>query len=212
MQALEVGDLGLVAGLDQGVEARRDQLGAAAAEHGLLAEEVGLGLLGEGGLEAAGAQPADAARVGEREIVGVAGRVLVHGDQHRHALALLELAAHEVTGALGGDHRHVDRLRRHDLPEVDVEAVGEHQHRPVLEVGGDVVLVDDGLRLVGDQHHHGVGALRRLGGRQHLEAGLLGALRVGRAGHVADDHGHAGVAQVLGVGVPLTAERSASLS
>src|SRR3954447_9977580 len=48
VQALEVGRLGLVTRLDQGVEARLDQLGQAAAEHSLLAEQVGLGLLGEG--------------------------------------------------------------------------------------------------------------------------------------------------------------------
>src|SRR5665647_1910020 len=47
VQALEVGDLRLVARLDQGVEAGRDELGGATAEHGLLAEEVGLGLFGE---------------------------------------------------------------------------------------------------------------------------------------------------------------------
>src|SRR5665811_2225262 len=42
--------------------------------------------------------------------------------------------------------------------------------------------------------------------RDSLEAGLLGARRVGRAGHVADDHGDARVAQVLGVRVTLAAE------
>ena len=59
VQALEVGDLGLVAGLDQRLEAGLDQLRGTAAEHRLLAEQVGLGLLGEGGLDAAGAQAAD---------------------------------------------------------------------------------------------------------------------------------------------------------
>src|SRR5947207_15954120 len=47
VQALVVGDLGLVARLDEEVEARLDEGGHAAAEHGLLAEEVALGLLGE---------------------------------------------------------------------------------------------------------------------------------------------------------------------
>ena len=96
--------------------------------------------------------------------------------------------------------------RRHDLAEVDVEAVGEHERRAVLEVGRDVVLVHDGLRLVGDQHHDDVGLLGGLGGAEHLEAGLLGALAVGRALELADDHGDAAVAQVLGVGVALAAE------
>jgi hypothetical protein len=45
VQALEVGDFRLIARIDQGLEARADELAAAAAEDGLLAEEVGLGLL-----------------------------------------------------------------------------------------------------------------------------------------------------------------------
>ena len=51
MADLEVGELGLVAGLAEDLEAGLDEGGDAAAEDGLLAEEVGLGLLGEGGLE-----------------------------------------------------------------------------------------------------------------------------------------------------------------
>ena len=57
VQALEIGDFGLVAGLDQGLEAGGDQLGGAAAQHGLLAEQVGLGLLAEAGLDRAGSVP-----------------------------------------------------------------------------------------------------------------------------------------------------------
>ena len=55
----------------------------AAAEHRLLAEQVGLGLFLERGLEHAGARAADAGRVGERALMRLPGRVLVHGDQTR---------------------------------------------------------------------------------------------------------------------------------
>ena len=51
VQALEVGEARVVAGLDQGLEAGLDQLGGAAAEHRLLAEEVGLALVLEGRLD-----------------------------------------------------------------------------------------------------------------------------------------------------------------
>ena len=44
VDALEVGDFGLIAGGDEGLEAGLDQGRQAAAEHDLLAEEVGLGL------------------------------------------------------------------------------------------------------------------------------------------------------------------------
>ena len=67
VQALEVGDLGLVAGLGEHLEAVHHQLRGAAAEHGLLAEQVGLGLLGERRPDAAGAQAADRLGVGQGE-------------------------------------------------------------------------------------------------------------------------------------------------
>ena len=56
---LEVGELGLVAGLDERLERHLDQRRGAAAQDGLLAEQVGLGLLGERRLEDAGARGAD---------------------------------------------------------------------------------------------------------------------------------------------------------
>src|SRR5262245_44390823 len=48
VQALEIGEARVVAGFDQRLEPRLHQLGGAPAEHGLLAEEVGLGLVLEG--------------------------------------------------------------------------------------------------------------------------------------------------------------------
>ena len=83
VEDLEVGELGLVAGLGEGLEACLDEGGGAAAEDGLLAEEVGLGLFGEGGLEDSGAGAADAFGVGEGEGEGVAAGVLLDGDEAR---------------------------------------------------------------------------------------------------------------------------------
>ena len=68
VEALVVGDLGLIAGSDERLEAGADQLGRAAAEDGLLAEQVGLGLLAERRLEDAGAAGADPDCVRERGI------------------------------------------------------------------------------------------------------------------------------------------------
>ena len=111
MQRLEVRRLGLVAGLDERVVAVADQLDEAAAQHDLLTEEVGLGLLLEGGVEHAGTGPADALRVRERDLLGLAGRVVRDRDEARDAAALFVGAAHEVTGALRRDHPHVDARR-----------------------------------------------------------------------------------------------------
>ncbi len=77
---------------------------------------------------------------------------------------------------------------------------------PAFRLGADVALVEARLHVVRHQHHDGVGVLGGLGRAEHLEAGLLGARRVGRARQVADDHAHAAVAQVLGVSVSLAAE------
>ena len=133
VHALEVRDLRLVAGLHQRLEAGLDERRRAAAEHGLLAEEIGLGLLGEAGLDHARAGAADSLRVGESHGLGLAARVLVHGQQTRRALAFLEHLAHAVAGSLGRDHRDVDARGRRDRAEADVEAVREHQRVARLE-------------------------------------------------------------------------------
>ena len=108
VQALEVRQLGVVAGVDQRLVAGAHELGHAAAEHGLLAEEVGLGLVLERRLDHAAAGAADALGVGQRELLRVAGRVRVDRDQARDARALEVLAADQVARALGGDERDVD--------------------------------------------------------------------------------------------------------
>src|SRR6266540_1311933 len=181
VEALEVGDLRLIAGLDQGVEAGLDERADTAAQHRLLAEQVGLGLLLEGGHQRAGPGAADPARVRLGQVPGL-------------ALALLELAAHQVAGALGRDHRHVHALRRLHVPEVDVEAVGEEQCVAWPQVRRDVTRVEVPLHRVGHQHHDQVGPLGRLG---------LGAA-LGPLGE-ADPHLAARVLEAQRVGVPLGA-------
>ena len=205
MQALEIGELGLVAGFHQGVEAGLDQRGEPSAENRLLAEEVGLGLLFEGRLQHAGHGRADAARVGERAGARLAGRVLVNGEERGHAHPLFEEPADDVAGAFGRDHRDVDVGRRQDLAEVDVEAVGEHQRAAWLQVGLDRLVVQALLRLIGHQHHHEVAQLDGLFHGLHTEVLLLGLLP-GLAAFVEADHDiDATVLQVEGVGMPLAA-------
>ena len=71
---LEVRELRLVAGLDERLERHLDQRRGPAAQHGLLAEQVRLGLLGERRLEDAGPGRADRPGVGERPVARGAGR------------------------------------------------------------------------------------------------------------------------------------------
>ena len=112
VQHLEVGHLGGVARLDHDLEAGLDQFLGATAQHGLLTEQVGLGLFLERGLDDAGPGAADALGVGQRQRLALTLRVLVDGDQAGHALAVDELAAHQVAGALGRDHADGDVRRR----------------------------------------------------------------------------------------------------
>ena len=117
----------LVSSVHEGLEARLDQLDQSTAQHDLLAEEVGLGLLLEGRVEHTGARRADRPRVCERGLLGLARLVTVHRDESGYAAAVLEGATYEVTRALRGDHPHVDTGGRLDLAEVDVEPVGERE-------------------------------------------------------------------------------------
>ena len=100
MEALVVRDLGRVAGLDECLESRSDELGGAAAEDGLLAEEVGLGLLLERRLENAGPAGAYPDGVRKSELPGVARRVLLDGDQRRCSVPFGEEPPDDVTRAL----------------------------------------------------------------------------------------------------------------
>ena len=127
VEDFEVGELGLVAGFGEEFEASLDERGGATAEDGLLAEEVGLGLFGEGGFEHATAGAADALGVVRARCVRFAGGVLLDGDERGDTAAFGEDLADAVAGALGSDEGDVDRVGRADGAEADVEAVREHQ-------------------------------------------------------------------------------------
>ncbi len=205
MDALEVGVLRLVTGLHQHLKAAAHQVHHAAAQHGLLAEQVGLGLVVEGGLHHPRPRAADARDVGQGDLVGVAGGVLLHRHQAGHALARHVGGADGVARALGGGHEHVHPGGGDDLLVADVEAVGEGQGLALGHVGGDVPVVDLGLHLVVDEDHHDIRPLSGGGDGFHRQPGGLGG---GPAlGALPQAHAHiaAGVLQVQGVGVALGA-------
>src|SRR4051794_8074676 len=174
VEALVVGDLRRVAGLDERLEACADELGGAAAEHRLLTEEVGLGLLLERRLEDAGAAGADADGVGERELARVAGGVLLDGDEGRRAVALGEEPADDVPRALRRDHDHVMPGGRGDPLVEDVEAVGEEHGCARREIRLDVLVEHLRLHLVGQQDRDELRAGDRVGDRADGETRGLG--------------------------------------
>ena len=148
VEALEIGHLGPVAGRRQRLEAGLDERGDPAAEHRLLPEQVGLGLLAEARLDDAGPGTADARGVGQRVRQRLPARVLVDRHEARHAAAALELAPDQVSRRLGRHHRDIHARRRHDLAEVDVEPVGEHQGLAGSESLGHAALVDGPAVLI----------------------------------------------------------------
>jgi hypothetical protein len=205
VQALEIGHLGRVAGLDQRLVAGLDQFDRAATKHGLLAEQVGLGLLAEVGLDDAGLAAAVGRGVAERQIARLAALVGMHGDQVRHAAALGIGVAHGVARGLRRDHPHIEVGARDHLAEVHVKAMGERQRGAFADIRLDRLAVHGGDLLVRQQHHHHVGTLDGHANLGHLQAGLL-HLGPGRTALAQTDrHLDAAVAEILRVRMALRA-------
>src|SRR5258708_7324879 len=205
VQHLEIRDLGLIARLDQRLEACLDEGADSTAQHGLLAEQVGLRLFLECRLDDACPAGAQRLRVGQCAMKGVPRGVLVDGDQGGGAHSLHVGAAHEVTWALGGDHRHVDVLVRLDLREMDREAVREHEHRSRLQVLLDRLAEQLALPGVWGQDHDDRRFRDRLRHRHRAEAVGLHALDRLAARVQTDAHVLSAVAQVQRVGAALAA-------
>ncbi|MNT37743.1 hypothetical protein D3C72_1738980 [compost metagenome] len=68
------------------------------------------------------------------------------------------------------DHDHVEVLARHHLSVVDIEAVGEGQHRAGTHHRRHRLAVDLADGLVRDQQHDDVRLRRRLRHRRHLQS------------------------------------------
>ena len=204
VQALVVRDFRLIAGLDQRLEAFHDQLGRSAAQHDLLAEQIGLGFLGERRGEHAAARAADAVRVGEGIGLRATGRVLADRHEAGHAAALLVLTTHEIAGTFRRDQHDVEVFARLDLLEVDVEAVREQDRRAFAD-GADHFLVQVLLRHVRRQKRDQRRAVDRVDGLRDLQSVLL---RLGPAGARPADADHdveAAVFQIECMGAALAA-------
>src|SRR5690606_32508495 len=134
VQALEVGHFRRVASFNQRFETGLDQLDGTTTENGLLAEQVGFGLVLEGGFDDAGTATANARSVGQSNVLGIAGSVLINGDQVRDAAAFDEFGTYGVARGLRRDHDHVEVGARNNLVVVNGETVGEGQSSALLDV------------------------------------------------------------------------------
>src|SRR3546814_4787180 len=87
-----------------------------------------------------------------------------------------------------------------------VEAMSEGESRAGLQIVLEIVIIDRGLMLVGRKDHDDVGPCGGFSIAEHLEAGVFSLFGGRGTGAQGDgDFCHAGIAQVLGVGMALTA-------
>ncbi len=152
------------------------------------------------------AGPADAACPGEADVAGFAGGVLMDGQQARHAAAAFEFAANQMARALGGDHQHIDVLRRDDRLEMDVEAVRGAEGFAGFQMRGDALVINLGLHFIGQRDDDQIGRLDGVFDAHRVEAVLDGQPAIGAVLAIGDDDLDAAVAEVQAVGVPLRAE------
>ena len=205
MQHLEVGDLGLVASLGERLKTVLHELRGATAKHALLAEQVGLGLFGEGGLDDARTGATDRLRVRLRGLPCGTGCVDLDGDDVGNAAACNELAAHGVARSLGSDEDHVDTLRGLDVAETNVEAVRKGEGLACGQVLLDLVVVDRALVLIRCEDHDQISPLSCVCHSEHLEASLFSLSNRLRALLERNDDLNARVAKVHRVCMTLRA-------
>src|SRR5690349_20591283 len=82
--------------------------------------------------------------------------------ESRHANTFNEQLAHPMTRRLRSNHRNIDKSRRHDLAEMNVEPVGKHQSLSGAQVWLDRSLVNALLLLIGNENHDDVRILHGL--------------------------------------------------
>ncbi len=204
MHDFVVGDFGLVTGFHERFEAGHDEFGRAAAQHGLLPEQVGFRLLGERRLDDTGAGATDAGRISECQLEGIAGCILVHGDEAGNAVTFFILTPYQAPGALGSDQHDIEIAARFNLLEVDGKTVCEKQGRTL----GDVV--DDSavkalLHHVGREKRNDCGILHGFSRFHHREPVGFRLRPAGAIPPQTHDYIESAVLEIQCVSTPLAA-------
>ena len=105
----------------------------------------------------------------------------------------------------GRDHEHIDIVRRHHLPKVNVKPVGKGEGIARFEIGADIGFVHGLLDFVVDQDHHDVPPLAGLGHIGYLQPSGLGLSAPLATRAQAHHHLDAALRQVERMRVALTA-------
>ena len=104
----EIGHLWRIAGFHQRFEATTDELNETAAQDDLFAEKIGLAFFAESRFDDARTSAANGARIGQADVMCIARRVLVNGNEAGNATALLVLRAHRMPRTLRCHHEDVE--------------------------------------------------------------------------------------------------------
>ncbi len=174
MQAFEIRHLRVIASIDKGIKTGLDQLTQAAAENRLLTKEIGFAFLPEAGFDHAGPAATNGRGIGQADIMGIAGGILMDRKQAGNTATLDVFTANRMAGAFRGDHDHVNILGRDNQIKVNVEPMGESQGRTGAHAASDFVFIDFGLKLIRGQHHQHIGPFGGLTDGHDVETGFGG--------------------------------------
>jgi hypothetical protein len=95
--------------------------------------------------------------------VGIAGRVLLDGDEAGDAAAFGEDLAHAMAGRLGRGHAHVDALGGTMVLKWMLKPCANSSSLPGVRLGRSLRHTTWPCGLIGHQDHHHVGPLGRFG-------------------------------------------------
>lgn len=157
VQVFEVGYFWCVIGFDQGFEIGFDQFDVIIVENGLFIEQVGFGFVFEGGFDDIGMIVVDVVGVGQGDVFGVVGSVLVDGDQVRDVIVFDEFGMYGVIWCFWCDYDYVEVGVWDDLVVVDGEVVSEGQGGVFFQVWFDFFFVQVVLEFVWGEDYDYVG-------------------------------------------------------
>ena len=195
----------IIACFGQSLITRLHQCAYTAAQHCLLAEQVGLGLGTESSLQNACPCTADRQCISQSHLQRFSGRILMNRYQTRYTFARLILTSYSMPGSFRSDHGNIYVLRRHDLIEMNVKAMGKHEHVAFFQIRLNILFVHGSLQFIVDQDHDDICLLCSLGGCIYLKALFLCTLPGSAALIKPDDHVASGLFCIQRMRMSLTA-------
>ena len=204
MHAFKVGHFRRIAGFRQGFKAVLHQVHQTAAQDVLFTEQVFISFLGHGAFQHAAAGQAFSLGHGKSHVTGLAGGVLMNGNQAGAAEPFFKYSAHFRARALGGHHDDIYIRGGDDGIENIREAMGAAKRLAGLQVRLDFSFIHGAVAFIRQQN---VNDVRFFGGFRdaHYLESILGGGVKRLAGANADNHVHTGITHAKCLSAPLGA-------